>query len=403
MDNHSSSEEALSIETISEQETSASSIRSHNSDLEDMMETLNGSGDEADLQDCHAIYMMWMAARFPRGRSAIPQHNIGLQGEQYIQGILNGNPRNCRKMFRMDVPAFRHVCNLLQHALTMNPTERTSVEESVGIFCLVVGHAQGQRIVGDRFQHSTETINRHVKTVMRALHKLGRSVIRPTHTEGVHSYIAGNPHCYPWFEFTYVYTGWEGTAHDARVFLDALNRGRNRFPWPPQGTVKPTTIWCSCRYYYLVDSAFPCIEKFMPPYPRERYHQSDRVSGRNFRGYRDYFNFRHSSLWNIIEHTFALLKNRFQILSTMPHYRPTRQGMLVTACCTLHNLIKTVMPYNEFIQHALTMQLNGDGSIGEEEAGETSEVVDMSHESAGAMATQRDEIAIPMWAYRNGQ
>ncbi|KAF5470966.1 hypothetical protein F2P56_011448 [Juglans regia] len=268
---------------------------------------------------------------------------------------------------------------------------------------------EGQRIVGDRFQYSSETINRHVKTVMRALHQLERTVIRRTKTDGVHPYITKNPHNYPWFEkclgamdntmidaaapsrlsnayrnhrgriaqnvlclcdfnmkFTYVYTGWEGTAHDARVFLDALSR----------------------RYYYLVDFAFPCIEKFMPPYPRERYHQSDRYSGRQFRGYKDYFNFCHSSLHNIIERTFELLKNRFQILNAMPRYRPTRQGMLVTACCTLHNLIRTVTPNDEFIQAALALQFSEENTTG------NSEVVDMSHESAEAMASQRDAIAI---------
>ncbi|XP_040986376.1 uncharacterized protein LOC121234496 [Juglans microcarpa x Juglans regia] len=179
----------------------------------------------------------------------------------------------------------------------MDPMERVSVEESLGMFCLLLGHAQGPRIIGDRFQHSSGRINRHVKTVMLVLHQLGRTVIRRTNTDGVHPYIAGNLHNYPWFEkylgamddtmidvaapsrlsnayrnhrgriaqnvlclcdfdmkFTYVYTSWEGTSHDARIFLDALKRRQNQFSLPPQG------------YYYLVNSAFPCIEKFMPPY-----------------------------------------------------------------------------------------------------------------------------------------
>ncbi|KAF5459897.1 hypothetical protein F2P56_019808 [Juglans regia] len=254
-----------------------------------------------------------MASQLSGGRVRMPEHNIGLRGDQYIQAVLNGNPITCKTMFRMEVPAFRYVCDILRGALIMDPTERVSVNESLGMFCLLVGHAQGQRIVGDRFQHSSKTINRHVKMVMRALHHLGRTVIRRTNTDRVHPYIAGNPHNYPWFEkclgamdgtmidatapsrlsnayrnhrgriaqnvlclcdfnmkFTYVYTGWEGTSHDARVFPDALSRRRNQFLWPPQG------------YYYLVDFAFPCIEKFMPPYPRERYHRSDRYSGRQF-------------------------------------------------------------------------------------------------------------------------
>ena len=33
-------------------------------------------------------------------------------------------------------------------------------------------------------------------------------------------------------KFTFVYTGWEGIANDSRVFLDALQRPENNFPWP---------------------------------------------------------------------------------------------------------------------------------------------------------------------------
>ena len=35
--------------------------------------------------------------------------------------------------------------------------------------------------------------------------------------------------------FTFVYTGWEGTANDSRVFLDAVTREDNQFPWPSEG------------------------------------------------------------------------------------------------------------------------------------------------------------------------
>ena len=35
--------------------------------------------------------------------------------------------------------------------------------------------------------------------------------------------------------FTFVYTGWEGTANDSRVFLDAIMREENNFPFPNEG------------------------------------------------------------------------------------------------------------------------------------------------------------------------
>ena len=35
--------------------------------------------------------------------------------------------------------------------------------------------------------------------------------------------------------FTFAWAGWEGAAHDARVFLEALRRPELGFPHPPRG------------------------------------------------------------------------------------------------------------------------------------------------------------------------
>ncbi|GFP90064.1 hypothetical protein PHJA_001150200 [Phtheirospermum japonicum] len=35
--------------------------------------------------------------------------------------------------------------------------------------------------------------------------------------------------------FTFVLSGWEGSANDARVLAEALVLPSNNFPWPPQG------------------------------------------------------------------------------------------------------------------------------------------------------------------------
>lgn len=37
--------------------------------------------------------------------------------------------------------------------------------------------------------------------------------------------------------FTFVYTGWEGTANDSRVFYDAITRPENKFPMPSGGMI----------------------------------------------------------------------------------------------------------------------------------------------------------------------
>jgi hypothetical protein len=42
--------------------------------------------------------------------------------------------------------------------------------------------------------------------------------------------------------FTFVYTGWEGTANYSRVFIDVVTRPDNEFPFPDEGTNNILTL-----------------------------------------------------------------------------------------------------------------------------------------------------------------
>ncbi|XP_042487124.1 putative nuclease HARBI1 isoform X3 [Macadamia integrifolia] len=129
--------------------------------------------------------------------------------------------------------------------------------------------------------------------------------------------------------FTFVYAGWEGSAHDARVFEEARSNATLGFPHPPPGK------------YYAVDSGYASQLGYLTPFRGERYHLPD-FSGerRGARTPKELFNHRHSSLRNVIERTFGVLKNRFQILQKMKGYRIEDQASIVVACCGLHNYIK---------------------------------------------------------------
>ncbi|KAK8543550.1 hypothetical protein V6N13_076355 [Hibiscus sabdariffa] len=58
--------------------------------------------------------------------------------------------------------------------------------------------------------------------------------------------------------FTFVVADWEGTAHDSRIFLNAVRDRRLKFPHPPNGK------------YYLVDSGYPQMKGFLGPYRGQR-------------------------------------------------------------------------------------------------------------------------------------
>ncbi|XP_060673309.1 uncharacterized protein LOC107417030 [Ziziphus jujuba] len=101
--------------------------------------------------------------------------------------------------------------------------------------------------------------------------------------------------------FTFVYAGWEGTTNDSRVFLHAITKSENKFPLPKEGE------------YYVVDSGFPCTMGFLPSFRGERYHlQEYHGRGPQPRGPKELFNYRHSSLRNVIERCFGVLKVHFE-------------------------------------------------------------------------------------------
>ncbi|XP_056175904.1 uncharacterized protein LOC130140479 [Syzygium oleosum] len=129
-------------------------------------------------------------------------------------------------------------------------------------------------------------------------------------------------------EFTYVYAGWGGQAHDTRIFYEALRRFDVRFPHPPPGK------------YYLVDAGYPNQTGYLGPYKEGRYHLLEFRQGPAPSGYREIFNRHHSSLRSEIERAFGVLKKKWKILKHMPSYPFEKQVKIVIAAMTLHNYIR---------------------------------------------------------------
>ncbi|KAF7836307.1 putative nuclease HARBI1 [Senna tora] len=95
--------------------------------------------------------------------------------------------------------------------------------------------------------------------------------------------------------FTFAWVGWEGCAHDTRIFMEALRKPQLKFPHPPQGK------------FYLVDSGYPTFKGFLGPYRNTRYH---------------------------------LPQFRWRILQNMTNYKLMTQFAIIWACFALHNYIR---------------------------------------------------------------
>ncbi|KAI3877984.1 hypothetical protein MKX03_027162 [Papaver bracteatum] len=229
-------------------------------------------------------------------------------------------------------------------------------------------------LVADRFQHSNETISRHFKAVLKAICRYAKQVIMPPNFDAIHPYIMSRrDKYYPWFKdcvwaidgthisasfssgtaaqipcrgrktlptqnvmcvcdfdmcFTYVLAGLEGTAYDAIIFMEAVSDPQSMFPHPPTGK------------YYVVDSGYYNMLGYLAPYRGQWYHLNDYPGNRGPRTAREKFNHAHSSLRNIIERCFGVLKARFPILKMMPSYSLHKQINIVIAACAIHNFIR---------------------------------------------------------------
>lgn len=419
-----SSGESLETEDSIDSEDSPDSA-----DLEDSEDSIAAqlrssfiASDDDDL-DFAMVCQMWEATNRIPGKQ--PQRTCPYTGEMYTQHLLNGHPHTIREVLRMDAPTFRSLCDELKRREFIKVDKnRLSIEQSLAIFLYICGHSERHRLAADRFQHSTETIHRHFKIMMRALCRLAVLIIRPPDPNVIPPEIRNNRKHYPWFKdcigvidgthiaahapaskrtayrgrkvalaqnvlaacsfdlkFTFVYPGWEGSATDSRVLSDALTRPDVSFPLPPTGK------------YYLVDAGFTNMTEFLAPYRSERYHLDQFRGGqRRPNGYKELFNYQHSSLRNVIERSFGVLKNRFPILRSMLNYMQVRQGTIVTACCACHNWIRMHSANDPSFNRRRNARA-GQAALVTPAAGISNE----ADEAMNEMVQLRDEIATAMW------
>ena len=92
--------------------------------------------------------------------------------------------------------------------------------------------------------------------------------------------------------------------------------------------------------YYVVDAGYPNRPGYLCPYKGERYHIPEWHRGMEPKTPKERFNRIHSSIRNVIERSFGVLKMKWQILYKMPSYPMFKQKIIVVATMVLHNFIR---------------------------------------------------------------
>ncbi|XP_034912237.1 uncharacterized protein [Populus alba] len=246
-------------------------------------------------------------------------------GMRWLTEVLRGHWKRSVNMFRMDATTFLSLCTDLETRYGLKPSRRMSVIEKVAIFLFTI--AVGRQIDKCRKDSSIQNCvgaidGTHVRACVPAANQIPFIGRKGVPTQNVMAACSFD------MQFMFVWAGWEGSAHDTRIFLEAIDNSNINFPKPPEGK------------YYLVDAGYPNEYGYLGPYKGERYHfQEFRRRGQPS-GRKEVFNRAHSSLRNVIERSFGVWKQRWKILQNMPAYPYKTQVEIVVASMTLHNYIR---------------------------------------------------------------
>nr|XP_034896189.1 protein ALP1-like [Populus alba] len=223
---------------------------------------------------------------------------------RWLTEVLRGHWKRSVNMFRMDATTLLSLCTDLETHHGLKPSRRMSVIEKVAMFLFTIAVGASNRQVQERFQHSGETISRCFKEVLKLLRLFAVEVIKPVDPQFTSTprEIAMNRRFIPHFkncvgaidgthvrafitaanqipfigrkgvptqnvmatcsfdmQFMFVWAGWEGSAHDTRIFVEAIDNSNINFPKPLKGK------------YYLVDAGYPNEYGYLGPYKDERW------------------------------------------------------------------------------------------------------------------------------------
>nr|GLL35702.1 uncharacterized protein LOC109187015 [Ipomoea trifida] len=283
---------------------------------------------------------------------------ITLRGYNYIQNVLTEDSDNFQQVYRMYPNVFLKLCHIIRVKTFLKDTRYITVEEMVATVLLTVGQNSRYCHTCETFYRSHFATSKNFNKVLKALNTIAPEImVKPSFT--VPTRIRESTRFYPYFkdcvgaidgihipamvtgrdvssyQFIYVLSGLEGSAHDSKLLSDSLSR-RNGLK-VPQGK------------YFLVDCGFPNRQQFLAPYRGVRYHLQDFVGqGCDPENDVELFNLRHASLRNVIERIFGIFKSRFTIFKSAPPFPYKTLAELVLACAGLHNFLCKECRSDEF-------------------------------------------------------
>ncbi|MQM05560.1 hypothetical protein Taro_038377, partial [Colocasia esculenta] len=130
-----------------------------------------------------------------------PMHTSSHSGHIWIHEVMQGHERRCYNVFRLHPTTFMKLRDKLMERDLIRDSRYVTATEKLAIFMYAMGHGVASGAMCEHFQHSSETINKHVREVTTTLASLRFNYIKlPTLTDLVHPRIRHDDRFYPYFK-----------------------------------------------------------------------------------------------------------------------------------------------------------------------------------------------------------
>lgn len=239
------------------------------------MIAVEDEGDIADLDVITIVALVLSTTLLGKKRKRpVRQHVSVLTGQHYYDETMqNPNRNNFRVIARMDKDTFLKLLDLLVEDGGLKPSPSICEGQKLMIFISALTGISN-RVTAERWQHSGSTISLIVHEVAECFSNCKEILfVKPKPGDPVQPEILNNPLRFPFFAncigaldgtqipaivpaeeqelfrnrkkvisqnvlgvcnfdltFSYVLTGWEGSAHDGKVLADARTKGLFLFP-----------------------------------------------------------------------------------------------------------------------------------------------------------------------------
>ena len=100
-------------------------------------------------------------------------------GSLFIQELLNGSSSTCYELMRMEKHGFISLCHMFREKGWLVDSKHLNVEEKMAMFLMTISHNLRNRLIKNRFQHSSQTIHKYFHEVLVAMVNFSKEMITP--------------------------------------------------------------------------------------------------------------------------------------------------------------------------------------------------------------------------------